>query len=842
MTEELVRRVWSNPQLHEQRSALVSAWLRRELDLGEGSHVDERIIVQSAQAAAILANSEDPAHLRAAFSMATCAADLARSTLPGLDGVLRLILTRMGNFPALSTSKAVRGFERLPMLVALEEERRRLGNSVTVGGRTVELTDFQRALWDVLCAGDNVAISAPTSAGKSFALQAYLRLKAAEEEFTAAVYLVPSRALIAQVGETITRWLAEDKIKGLSLVSIPIRADATLPSKGIYVVTQERMQAILTAHPGFAADVIVCDEAQSVQDGARGVLLQNVIDQLLGRRPSAQMVLAGPNIGNLQAFRSMFNLKLLREVGSRAPSVIQNLVLVNTRSLETGKVALSRFDERQLQPIGDDDLKRPLPTTMERLVRVAERFGKNKPSIVYANGPADAEKIAKGLRDVSGVVDFDERLEDLISLVGKAIHENYALGTCLRAGVGFHYGRIPALVRRGVEEAFSDGRIRYLVTTSTLIQGVNFPAANLFVCKPKKGNIDDLDAGEFWNLAGRAGRLGREFQGNIFLIDYEEWSVPYIERSSEIDIGSSIGRALNDRLDDLVTCARQEHPPLETDSLLAVEATFARLLSDRMTGTLEGTLDRFGVTGVNRAVLTAALDEARDRIDLPLAILRASPTVSALRQQRLFAYLKSEIRGGGARRMAELVPRHPRDGDAWKRLAEIFKICHRQLLSLDVPKLHLRMAAIAVCWMNGDPIPKIVDENHRRSGGSDIASSIRGTLDDIEQKIRFRYLRLTSCYLSILAHVLKEDGYAVVADRMPDLGAFLEVGAADKTMISLMSTGISRVTARVLTDESIDKEMDTASALDWLRSQNLGLLLSSTLMREEAERALRNAG
>src|SRR3546814_13018504 len=112
---------------------------------------------------------------------------------------------------------------------------------------------------------------------------------------------------------------------------------------------------------------------------------------------------------------------------------------------------------------------------------------------------------------------------------------------------------------------------------------------------------------------------------------------------------------------------------------MALEATFARLLSDYMAGRLGTTLDRYEVSGADRSSLAAALEEARGRVTLPLSVLAASPTMSAIRQQRLAVYLSSEIRGGGARRLEELTPRHPRDPDAYLRLAEIFKVCPRQL-------------------------------------------------------------------------------------------------------------------------------------------------------------------
>ena len=90
-------------------------------------------------------------------------------------------------------------------------------------------------------------------------------------------------------------------------------------------------------------------------------------------------------------------------------------------------------------------------------------------------------------------------------------------------------------------------------------------------------------------------------------------------------------------------------------------------------------------------------------------------------------------------------------------LSEIYRICHEQIMTLFVPRLHLRMAAISVKWMRGDPLPEIIDENHKRTGGK-LSSDIRTTLNDIEQEIRFKYFRLTACYIAVWPTFLRPRG------------------------------------------------------------------------------------
>jgi hypothetical protein len=840
VSDSLADRVWGSPEFHNSFSQLNSAWLQRELTMETTTNVSDADIIRCVQAAAILAVSDDPARQRAAYSIAACANDLRGLDFPGLAGALRVVLTRMGNFPAIGTVEAVSSFHRLPTRTAVSEEARRTSNEVDVGGITLTLTDFQKQLWDVLVQGQNVAISAPTSAGKSFLLQSYLRKLAREGHLSSACYLVPSRALIGQVTDSISKWRAEDHLKEISIVSVPLTEGVELSSPAIYILTQERAQAIIGTHPDFAPNIIICDEAQTVQDGSRGMLLHNVVDALQTRNPSAQLVFAGPNIGNLSVFKEIFSLADLRQVQSRAPSVVQNLLVVNTRSGIKGRLSLERFAPTERASLGAAEIGHSLPSIKERLVRVAERFGQVKPSIVYANGPSDAEGVALGLADVFSNVEPNDRLKELAAFVKVAVHKEYDLARCLLRRVGYHYGRIPALVRRGVEAAFADGDIKYLVTTSTLIQGVNFPAGNLFVCQPKKGNTIPLNAGEFWNLAGRAGRLGKEFQGNIFLIDYDTWTTAPANETNEIQIQSYLRAALEANLNELEACALEENPKLETGDQADLEAAFARLLADHMKGRLTETLNRCGVSAEGQTRLKSALGVAQGRVTLPVEVIAASPTVSAIRQQRLSKYLTSEIKGGGIPRLRDLIPNHPRDPDSFRVLSEIYRICHEQILTLAAPKLHVRMAAISLKWMRGEPLPEIIDENHKRKGGK-ISSSIRGTLNDIEQEIRFKYLRLTSCYIAILAHVLMSTGHSEYLGSLSSLPSYLEMGASDQTMISFINLGVSRMTARMLSELSMDKEMGPTAALQWLKAQDIPSIATSPLIQADIERALTNA-
>lgn len=840
MMEVLAQRVWETPRLHEGVQDLAQHWLQYELQVEGAEDIDEEEFIKLLQAAAILAASPDERHQRAAYDIATYGHDLGRAAYPGVAGLLRVILTRLGNFPALSTSNEVSTFWALPTSLAIEEEARRRGNQLSLGEIKLALTDFQTRLWKALNEGSNVVISGPTSAGKSFILQTFLRQRAGSDRLRHACYLVPSRALISQVTDDIVAWRNADGMTDLLVSNVPISKEANLPDKAIFVLTQERLQVLLGAHPAFSPEIIIVDEAQNVQDGSRGVLLSSVVDALLVNRPDAQTIFAGPNLKNGEAFGDMFGLSKVALNKTTTVVVGQNLINVTTRTFQKGVVGFETLKERsdQRTDIGTLDLGSVGASKKDRLAKIAIALGQTSATIVYADNPDQAEQVAKLIAEPRAVGDI-EHLQVMSEFVKDAVHPDYVLADLLPKRVGFHYGRMPSLVRRSIEEAFSRGDLDVLVTTSTLLQGVNFPAKNLVMCAPRKGD-DWLDGSDFWNLAGRAGRLGREFHGNVYLIDYDGWENKPVSSDRELEITPYLQEALTLRRDDLFATAQTVDPGQETKDSSRLEAALLRLHLDAKAGRLPDTLKRCGIdhqTPEGQHILEV-IREADNRVTLPRQVLLASPTVAAFRQQRLYDHLLAKLKREGVSALAELMPLHPKEFGAYQALARMFLLCHDKILSWNAPKAHLRFAAIAQSWMNGDSMPVIINTNASYSGDKSMASVIRGTLNDIEQDVRFKYFRLTSCYLTLLDYALRQCGMEKFTTSIPALPLFLEVGASSRTMISLMSLGLSRVTASRLSEETLNKDLEPTAARLWLGGLNLTKVDISRILADDIRRTI----
>jgi hypothetical protein len=643
---------------------------------------------------------------------------------------------------------------------------------------------------------------------------------------------------IAQVSEDLAEQFIGFEGTIPEIVTVPIDAETPLASRAIYVMTQERLQLMLSFHQDFKASIVVVDEAHSIADGSRGVLLQWVIDDLLERNATTQILFASPTIRNLEVFGRLFGLTDVSEFASIEPTVSQNFLVAKIESATKGRITVHTAGDgsRPLTEIASIELGQTIASRTDKLVHIAARLGKGQSNIIYANGAAEAEKIAIQLAELFSDREPTAEQLALAELAKEAVHPNYVLSETVKRGVAFHYSNIPTQLRRAIEAAVSSGGIDFLVCTSTLLQGVNLPAKNIFMCAPEKGRTRPIESTDFWNLSGRAGRLRREFQGNIYLIDYENWKKKPLEGSKDSVIVPAIESSVRDHEAQLVTVINDQAAGGRKDQA-DLETVFVRLYSDLKRGQFATTMERIGFLAGDTQItlLSDALNAADLLVTLPSELIRLTPNISAHKQQRLFDRLKTTT-DQGVDAAKKLIPRHPRESEAFKSYADILELCHEIILGLDTSKnLHRFQALMARKWMLGLPLPQIIEDQIKRDPKKIVRTTIRDTLDLIETQIRFQAVRLFGCYNTLLVHALTTSGLANLATSIPSLPLYLEVGASDKTMISFISLGLSRVTAMKLNDLSARKDLDIPGALQWLRTRPLDTLGLSPLLQAEVK-------
>ncbi|WP_426808779.1 DEAD/DEAH box helicase [Pseudomonas sp. WOUb67] len=842
MIQELADKIWSNPKFHRVVSLIESAWLLSELRSGELIDISQADIIKSLQAAAALASSAKIAHRKVAYRLATSIYELFNSNEFRLDKPLRVILTRLDNIPSLQTKQGIAEVgNELPLSLLLEEVDLAQERHVVFGDRDIFLTRFQYQLWQELCSKNSVIVSAPTSAGKSFVLQNFL-LKYFNSRAATAIYIVPTRALIFQVSNDLRDVFEGYETHAPEITTIPAPPGEIISDNTLFVMTQERAQLLLLNHPTVRADLIVVDEAHSIGEGSRGVLLQNVVDELMGRNRRAQFMFACPMIENPDVFSRVFGLTDIHELTTDEPTVSQNFIKLSVSTEDDEILNVGMYAESG-KYLGDITNLRILPsssTRIDRMACISTTLGEGSVNIIYANGADEAERTAIAISKLLMPREYSVEREELAQLVQETVHNNYKLADCVRKGVAFHYGEVPSNIRRAIEDGVASGILDYLVCTSTLLQGVNLPARNIFLYKPEKGSNKPLVSTDFWNLAGRAGRLLKEFKGNIYLINYEDWKEQPLESAKTAMVVSSLGAAVSGEI-DLLLQAMTNYRVIGSKDSSSMESVFSRLFVDLSTGRLDETLSRVGlVDGMsNYQRIIEALDIAEGRIKLPVALLKTNPNISPYKQQAMFDEVLELLRAGSVEDQ-NLIPIHPKHSGAYDSYVNIFRLCHRHIGGIeDAEALSRFHALIALRWMRGWPLSQIIDKQIERQPSAEVRTVIRESLGTIEQDMRYQAVRYFTCYLSVLKYAMEVEGFSRPLDGLIPVVLFLEVGASDATTISFISHGLSRATSKRLADKSKSKRMTPKEARSWLINVDLIKLDLPPIMMSEIMKIIR---
>ncbi len=796
--------------------------------------------------ASVLA-AADGEHAQEAALRVAQACVCSTETLSNQKEAAAVLLERMGNRPALDLARArglleAEAWREAPTPLRLDVVRRRLELSIPVtSGEQLDANGFQREFWDALRRAGWVSVSAATSAGKSYLVKRWFAERAFAAEQFRGVYVVPTRALIEEVSLELREHFAD----AVGIFTIPWDQAIGTRAKEIHVLTQERLHLLHERLSDFAADVLFVDEAQKFADGERGILLQRVLDDEVRRNPAVQVIFASPQSENPALLLDSAPKEAERaSLLSETITVNQNLVWVGqVRGKPRDWLAQLILDSEPVDA-GDFQLQASPNPTSQRLPLVAVALGGAGGNVVYVNGAADAEKAALQIHDALGAeadISGDEAVAALRELVQKTVHPGYSLERVLGRGVAFHYGNMPLIVRSEIERLFRAEKLRFLVCTSTLLEGVNLPCRNLFARGPKKGRKKAMSPEDFWNLAGRAGRWGKEFEGNIICVDATDeqlWPQPPRRRSRQ-----RLTRATDSALADIAAVRSYvvEGAPVDrarSEPLLEAMYSFlaAHVLAGRELALLPGMAGR---DASELGGLEADITTALKGVTVPVAIYTRHPGISPAAMQRLLEYL------AGPDRQDRLLLAPPEDQEAASSYVKALGRCSSQLAANFGPsKRQWMLAVLITSWMRGYSLPRLIDERVRflkLGDGFSLPKVIRETMQDVEQEARFRVPKYLACYEDVLTFHLRCAGREDEAAVMPDVSMMLELGVSRDTHVSLMALGLSRTSAIAVAEYIVDDELSREQCLTWLAEQDLRQLALPLLVRDEIERLIPSA-
>jgi hypothetical protein len=356
-------------------------------------------------------------------------------------------------------------------------------------------------------------VVAPTSYGKSEMLvdKIVARLDGAT------CVIVPSRALIAQ---TRAMLVGDSRVRD-SRIRIISHPDAyTAEMRFVAVMTQERLHRLFTEQPELVLDQLLVDEAHNLlPDGSRSIELSQVVLTARARNASLAVTYYTPFMSAPDSLRHVNNA----DVTAKSKTVNEHVKAERIVHAPLGghQELYDQFLNRMIS-LGEE-----VPSG--ELSAVLALAGHR--TLVYVNRPKDAQGLAIRLAQRSGETEISSQARRAITAIADLIDPTYSLIEAIQAGVLFHHGQVPDLLRQYIERLFreddSSGK-RLLVTTSTLLEGVNTPADSLIMMSASRGR-GHLSRSAFRNLIGRVARFREVFdpsQVNLDLLQPRIYLIP----------------------------------------------------------------------------------------------------------------------------------------------------------------------------------------------------------------------------------------------------------------------------------------------------------------------------
>jgi hypothetical protein len=819
--QQLAERIKGNPAFWDDIDTVFSKGLQA---LMGGLHDDHQSSPEDTHTAtlrlieAALAFSQSPEDRDRNLAQGIALYAPLTSSLPEIGEVSASVLANIGNFPGADRLAALIGDQTTSLSSYLRNSLLRTLNTVHINEKDFYLTNFQRNVWDRLSDKVSSAISAPTSAGKSFVVLEHLCTEAISAERFVAVFVAPTRALLGEIYSKISNKL-DGQSTTIRVSTIPT-LDAEQRPKQIFVLTQERLQVLL-AVSDMVFDLVIVDEAQSIGDEARGMILQDCLEELRRRGASTRFLFLAPGATGFQALEQAIGLESLAVENTELSPVVQNRIIVGVDKADANKLHLSLLSDARRTRLGVYKAERGFENQKTRLAAVALELGRTGGSLVYGTGPANAETVAGQIASGLGMSDRPA-LTELSKFIQQHVHKRYSLASHVLKGVAFHYGKMPGLLREAIEEAFKANELSYLACTTTLFQGVNLPARNVFIDTPTRGNRGDkLDTASLWNFAGRAGRLGHDICGNVFLVDYDSWDEKPLDERKAFSINPSFKSTVVEKLPEVLQRLNGQGNSASTPYSTA-DAAAGLLISRAARGNLSSFLARTlagAVPSESIEELEQAAQSAYSDLDLPPEVIQTNWTVDPFGQARLLNRFREVI---GKGRADELIPIHP-SGNVYSLYVRIFSRINKYILGQNSSRFSNKLAATGLSWMKGKPLPQLISdsirygESSRNEGSiSNIDPIVRNVFDFVEDTLRFKYVQLGRAYVDLLKFALVEAGQAEKAKTVYDFPLALELGVSTTAGQAFIELGLSRITASTLENLIPNSAPTAQQASEWL--------------------------
>lgn len=346
-----------------------------------------------------------------------------------------------------------------------------------------------------LLEGENIILSAPTSFGKSFIIDALIAIKKPNN----VLIIVPTISLMDEARRRLT-------LKFGNEYHIITTTNSQLRDKNIFIFPQERALEYFEdlQQKKLDLDLFIVDEfykISSKHDKDRSSILQYVV--LKYSKNVSQKYYLCPNIDEINQ-QDIFckNMKFI--------SIPYNTVFIDT---------IESYKEKKFN----------------KSLKLFEILSQNIKTLIYTKSQNEIKKVYETLADFKAGEIATKNLQNFSNWLLKHYGEFYLIES-LKKFAGIHHGRLHRYLSQIQIRLFEeDDGLKTIISTSSLIEGINIPAKNLILWNKLNGQAK-LDSLTYRNIIGRSGRMFKYFVGNVYLFEKPpEQDVEILEIDIQVD-------------------------------------------------------------------------------------------------------------------------------------------------------------------------------------------------------------------------------------------------------------------------------------------------------------------
>ena len=362
----------------------------------------------------------------------------------------------------------------------------------------------------------NVVVSAPTASGKTTVFELAIARLIAQSRFQSKViYIAPYKALCQQI---VRSW--KEKFAPFGLKCYELTGDSDLASfpqisgNDIILTTPEKWDSVTRhwkEHSAFVEKLalVLIDEIHLLGSN-RGASLEAVVSRMQAASVSAREkaccdVQEMPPLAQLRILALSATIPNVDDIAAWLQVPPMGLLVFGSEYRPVAvDVKVCGFPRARNDFIFDRNLN-------YKLCDLIAQYAQGRPTLVFCSSRKGAAQAAQQVAKECNVRMLVSSTEHGAFLSMKAKQcEDRVLGDCIARGVGYHTAGMSYTDRALVEDLFLSEQLLCLCTTSTLAQGVNFPA-HLVIIKSTQYYVTgqgyrELEERDVLQMIGRAGR------------------------------------------------------------------------------------------------------------------------------------------------------------------------------------------------------------------------------------------------------------------------------------------------------------------------------------------------